>query len=170
MISNAETICARCEDEKRRENLKDEIEIKRKKALRGGKSGSRRLSGSAGTAPRRRAFSSLMLFRDLFPHFAFSGPLLINRVCFVSSSRSSARLLGLPIDPVYPRGVCLSAAPEREARGRPCGTAARTALPPHLFKTSTRLDLISEFSAFFLVFSEQEILKRIQHYKFFIIC
>ena len=40
------------------------------------------------------------------------------------------------------RDVCLSAAPEREARGRPCGIAARTALPPHLFKTSTRLDLI----------------------------
>ena len=88
---------------------------------------SRSPSGSAVAAPRRRAFSSLMLFRDLFPHFAFSGLLLINRVCFVSSSRSSARLLGLPIDPVYPRGVCLSAAPERAARGRPGGHAARTA-------------------------------------------
>ena len=123
---------------RRNVNLRDESLTLRE-------SRSRSPSGSAWTAPRRRAFSSLMLFRDLFPHFAFSGPLLINRVCFVSSSRSSARLLGLPIDPVYPRGVCLSAAPERTARGRPGGTAARTALPPHLFKTSTRPDLIRGF-------------------------
>ena len=34
----------------------------KKKAMRGGKSGSRRLSGSAGTAPRRRAFSLVFLF------------------------------------------------------------------------------------------------------------
>ena len=45
---------------------------------------SRSPSGSAGTAPRRRAFSPLMLFRDLFFHFAFSGLLLTNRAYFES--------------------------------------------------------------------------------------
>ena len=107
--------------------MKDEIEIKRKKALRGGKSGSRRLSGSAGTAPRRRAFSSLMLFRDLFPHFTFSGLLLTNGAYFESRLKEFCDSFGASDLFSFPLWACACLRrPTRSARasGRP---PARTA-------------------------------------------
>ena len=113
---------------------------------------SRSPSGSAGTAPRRRAFSRLMLFRDLFPHFTFLRLLLIDRACFFECClKEFCDAFGASDLFSFPLGACACLRrPSAQREGVRAAPPHGRLLPPHLFKTSTRLDLISEFSAFLL--------------------
>ena len=108
------------------------------KALRGGKSGSRSPSGSAGAAPRRRAFSSLMLQGSLssFRLFraAFNQP---GMLCFLIKEFCKAfwgfRLIRFTLVAC----ACLRR-PSAQREGVRAAPPHGRLLPPHLFKTSTR--------------------------------
>ena len=113
------------------------------KALRGGKVGAGPRAVQRGAAPRRRAFSSLMLFRDLFPHFAFSGLLLTNGAYFESRLKEFCEAFGAFDLFSLPLGACACLRrPSAQREGVRAAPPHGRLLPPHLFKTSTRLDLI----------------------------
>ena len=123
---------------RRNVNVRDESLTRRE-------SRSRSPSGSAGAAPRRRAFSSLMLQGSLssfrFVRAAFNQP---GMLCFLIKEFCKAFWGFQLIRFTLVACACLRR-PSAQREGVRAAPPPGRLLPPHLFKTSTRPDLIRGF-------------------------